>query len=174
MPQYGKRWVKTEARKAEKVAFAAEMGRLKAIQKFERKEKLTDQLREYIKKWLDKIDPIELAAITGATIIVHDVLFKADEFIRQVEVWKQSEKIQTKIIASGGIFGFEGGIALEIVKAIFPDLFQKAYGDKPEVEQRTLTGELTLWFVAFAIAYYGIKHGADLLNVARMFFGGIT
>lgn len=34
-----------------------------------------------------------------------------------------------------------------------------------------LLGNIMLWLVSFAIAYYAIKHGLELLNVAKMFFG---
>lgn len=172
IPQYGKRWIKTEVKRAEKVAYATEMGRLKAIEKFKRKEKFTDQMRDYVKNWLDRIDPLELLAIGGATVVVHDVIFKLDKFITQAEAWKDSDKIQTQILAQISAFGIPvGGIALDILQTLFPDLVEEAYGKKPPP---TPTGDILLWIISLAVAYYAIKHGADLISVASMFWGGIS
>lgn len=168
------RLLKTKVKEARKVSEAAALGTEIGKQKGHRKKKWDDSLREHIGKAIDRIDPLETIAVIGGAIAVHEVIFQTDEFIKQTQAWKNSDKVQTKIIANLGLLGFEGGLALDILNALFPDLVKKAYGDKPEAAPTTLSSDVLLWLLSFAISYFVFKHGGDLLNVAKVFFGFVT
>lgn len=124
----------------------------------------TEWLRELLFNAAKNVDPIEAAAILGSTVIVHEVLFKTSEFIDALKNVKLAG-IELKD------YPITGGLA-----ATLWDFFLNALGQKsalaPEAQRNVvLNNDIFYWLMAFAISYYAIKHGADLLNVAKSFMG---
>lgn len=158
------------------LAYEEEKGKLKARRLDKKKVNMEVWIREQIEKLIDKIDPLELFAVAAGTIIVHDVIFKADEFVRNLEKWQNSPNpiiagLALSGIAGSGSVGIE--IAYQILKVIAPERAEKLKGEQAEKVNPTLTEELMLWLIAFAIAYYCFKHKEQLLGTAKMFFAMI-
>jgi hypothetical protein len=157
--QYGQRWIKTEVKHAYKTSKAAEKGRLRALLEHEKNKPLTTEIREMLKKWLEKIDPIEAAAIIGGTIVTHEVIFKLAEFASTVKDFMENS------IAAPALTWFNVFFFGPFAKPPYSDL-----GTGPA----EISDDLMLWLVAFGISYYAVRHGADILGVAKMFFGKTT
>lgn len=159
---------------------AKEVAKVEAKQYFEQYFKASDRhffttLKNKAANMIENIDPIEAIAVIGGAIAVHDIIFKADDFVQQVSVWKDSELVQTKIIAAMDFFGIPvGSVVLDILHSLAPEQFKKAYGEKPNYQPPSFTGELATWLVAIAISYFAFKHGGDLINIAKSFFGAIA
>lgn len=165
------RLLKTKVREAKKIAEAETKARLTQYYKVKDKQFMV-QLKSKLLGMIENINPIEALAVMGGAIAVHDIIFNLDEFVTQVQAWKNSERIQTKILASIEAFGIPiGGIVLEMLKGLLPTEFQEVYGDKPNYVGVGLQGEIVLWLLAIAISYFVFKHGGDLLNIAKSFFG---
>jgi hypothetical protein len=73
-------------KKTMRLSEASETGRLKAQYKMEKKKPLEVSLREHIGKLIDnvKFDPLEIIAVIGTTVIVHDVVMRTPEIVEAV------------------------------------------------------------------------------------------
>ncbi len=165
--QYGKRWVKTQVALAYKVEKAKEKARLQAFQEFEKRKDLTVEAKEILRNWVKKIDPLEAIAVVGGAIVVHDVIFPSAEFIEKVvnfsNIFTAAPKLFWGFIK--GATGFDMGA--------FQPFFDLPDAQKKEVQSEDIIADITKWIVAFAISYFVMKHGGELLSTAKMFVGGI-
>ena len=161
----------------EKLAFAEERGKLKAKQQALKKEGVSEKFERLLPIIIHNSDKIiDGLAIISGTIIVHDIIFKTDEFLASAKAWTLSSNVQTKLFASGmtPFMGLPfGGMALEFLKTFMPeDIMKQVWGETTEEQKQSFQSQdWFLWLMAFGISYFAVKHGDDLLNVARMFTG---
>lgn len=170
MPQYGKRWVKTQKSLAYWVKKMEVKAELQAQKEFYDKNPLF-QLKQKAFLALEKIDPLELTAIVAGAFVVHEIIFQLDEFVDALTQWRTSDNILAKVLAWGTPMG-GGDIALSLLQYIFPEKFKEMFGEGGEgITPDTTTGAVLMWLAAFAISYFAIKHGGELLGVAKSFVG---
>jgi len=151
----GRRWIKTRAREA----YWVEKNKIKAQLQAE-KEAHDRNPFFYIKskflKMLERVDPLKAIAIIGATIAVHEFIMTLDEVIEVIG------KRRTEILDRINRFGLY-------------NLWQKWVGGEEEtpnvLKDNEFTGELLTWLISFAIAYFAVEHGAEVLGVAKAFLG---
>lgn len=153
------RLLKSKIKEAKYISKALAEGRQKA----DEKKPLEESLKDHIGRMIDRIDPLEAIAIIGSAIVVHEVIFKLEQFSTQM----------TSIIVNYPTVLWESIMYLmgkekaeEYLKTIVPYAGGAAFPTAPDLKT-----EILMWLIAYAIAYYAIRHGLELLNVARMFFG---
>lgn len=148
--------LKTKKKEAYQLEKAKVKGRLQAIREIARKLSLSEELKQLLKKWAEKIDPIETAAIIGGAIVVHEVIFKSAEFVINVKDFMENSPFAPFLIPINvfffGIFARPPFVDLDVSK-------------EPKISD-----DIWLWLIAFGISYYAVRHGGDLLNIANMFF----
>lgn len=167
------RLLKTKKREARELAKAEEIGRIKGQAQAEKHMTLLQKIKEYVLPFFQNIDPLELAAVVSGAIIVHEVIFRTNEFVNSVQAWKNSSNGATILIANLGFLGFEGGLSLDLLNSLFPDLVAKVYGEKPEAETTSNSSDVIMWMMAFCISYYAFKHSGDLMAIAKTFIGNV-
>ena len=163
------------------VSKAAEKGRLDAQDEHDSKllsgrgkKRLLASLATHIGKAIDRVEPLELVAVLGATVIVHNTIMNAPETLRY---------IQQK--ALGGELGFFEKLLLygPINWPMFTAARQ-VYGEteKAVTEGIEQQGEIMVWVISFVVAYLCIKHfgliistlgemGKSILSLTNMQLG---
>ena len=149
--------LRTKKKEAYTIAKAEEKGKLQAQIEIEKRTNLPLEIKKLLKKWLEKIDPIEAMAIFGGAIVVHEVIFKTAEFVVSVKDFMENSPFAPFLIP---------------LNVFFFGIFAKPpYTAQPSHPQETqITDDFLLWLVAFGISYYAVRHGGDLLGIANMFF----
>jgi hypothetical protein len=122
-----------------------------------RKKNLERQLLLKISAWVDRIDPLEMVAIIGTTMIIKQGINWSDAVQYNIEWlvdWFATE-FQTII----------GGKA-----SFYPDYFKKL--------EKTPQAQIQEWLISFALAFVIIRYfpqvvkaGADILSTAKLLIG---
>lgn len=149
-------------KKAYWTAKEEERGRQQAIIEAWKKKPLDLKLKEIADTRLfQNIDVVEWAAIAGGTVIVHEVIFKLNEFLAPLKNLVLDLPINTLIGMWKAIFGIQTGA--EWTQETLQNLVDSFGAGKND--------NIFLWLAAFCISYFTVKHGGELLGVAKMFFG---
>jgi hypothetical protein len=145
-------------RKTEKLAFhkalGETLGKLQAEYRFKHTKKgWLKSIRDHIGKWIDNLNPLELAATIGLTIIIKTLIDKSEE----IRGWLET---------TGGLYAeFETFLGRQtLLKPI-----GQALGLK-EIEKGSFEGvfpDWMDWLIAFTLAYIIIKHGGQLLGFMK-------
>lgn len=161
------RTLKAKKRDAYWLSKVAEKGKLQAQVEDWKKKPLDLKLYEILKPAIDKIDPLELIAIVGGTIICHDVVLKGQEFAKALPelILRPTQTYWGFLLHSLGVPGAkqvaEGiGSTIEAGVSVATDAFKSSNLD-----------DLTVWLISFGISYYVFRHGGSMLSVAKLFFG---
>ena len=102
-------------------------------------------LRTQVERVIDKIDPLELAAAIGGTIIVYDIIKGTEELIVAVSYWK----------------GFPGSIKW------FETIINKTELDeesKKLIQSIKDTPDFNLYIKSFVISYMMVKHSGQIIS----------
>ena len=102
-------------------------------------------LRTQVERLIDKIDPLELAAAIGGTIIVYDIIKGTEELIVAVSYWK----------------GFPGSIKW------FETIINKTELDeesKKLIQSIKDTPDFNLYIKSFVISYMMVKHSGQIIS----------
>lgn len=132
---------KTE-RLARAQAYGEEMGRLKA----HKKEKIQDILADKLINVIDRIDPLQLAAVLGLTYVYKTTLDLSEEWATVFTKMLTSDPFTRRLIAL-----FVG----PLVKLILPDDPGLIDFDLPDAFE---------WAVCFTLAYLTVVHGAEAVG----------
>jgi hypothetical protein len=127
-------------KKAVKLEEGLTVARLKGELRFKKsRQGLEKSLREHLGKFIDKIEPLELIATLGLTVIVKTIL--VDHYLERL-----------KILHGLGVAGWFAAVPVLITPI------------SPEVPQ-TITSEVADWILAFSIAYCIVKYGGQMLGL---------
>jgi hypothetical protein len=134
----------------EKLAFAGETGRLKAQQKMHQKKPIEESLREHIGKMIDRIDPLETAAVLVGTVIIHDVILGTETLIKKFNsnpaLTTAANIALTGILPALGIF------------QIFMQPFYTAAAIKEVPDLSKLpANELLIWAISFMASFLMVR-----------------
>lgn len=134
----------------EKLAYAERLGALKAELKIHEKKPLMESLREHIGKLIDKIDPLEAAAIGALSYIIQPEV----KNLAALSDWIGLTQPVPFIDLSHGIEG----------------IFWYNPPSTPQQDQTADTKrEIVSWLLSIFIAFMIVRHGADIIKT----LGGI-
>lgn len=166
----------------------AKAGELQAELEYAKRTPLSLQLRMKIMELLDRVDPIEAAAVACTTVVIHDVILTTSEFLEKVNnVGKGLAQIsgtpeELNFITSMPVVGWLANfpwLAGELVSMLLEG--EKAVSD--EDKKRMISGASKLfedtrrdtwflWFISFGIAFYVIRNGLpDIFGAIQGFLG---
>jgi hypothetical protein len=140
-------------RPARKKVYVEEKARTKAHLQAEvemqRKKPLDVSLKEHIGKWIDNIDPLELTAVLGGTVLVNQAIWATEDLLIKAKKTRLSPTILEKA------FGFTKELPrYPLLAEIVPDMNQADWGT-----------EALIWLLSFTIAYVMIHNAHQLINV---------
>lgn len=127
-------------------AKATRKGQLQAELEFHKKKPLEESAKEHIGKMIDRVEPFEVMAIIGTTIIVRGIISSTPALMEKVKILQHPE-----FLLMGGI----GVLAAQ-------------YLPLPEGKLKEIVEETPDWFIwleSFAIAYIVVKHGGQLIGL---------
>jgi hypothetical protein len=158
-----------KAKQIEKYAAAYARGITIGTQKGHEKKSLEDSAREHVGKWIDNLNPLELVAIGGMTVIVHNfILDPANNVLPTAinAITNIPKNVITNIVA---IYQTEINLAAQ------------GLGFGQPIKQGTLSSQekvpglpqWELWLLAFTIAFIIVKYGAQILSSVQGGLGAI-
>jgi hypothetical protein len=125
------------------------------------KKPLMDSFREHLGKWLDRVDPIELAAIAAATVIIHTTITGTEDLLNRVLKFSQSPQ------------GFLAKPLIDTAFFLFGQVNYLTGSGVPNTFDESNSPDVLVWAISFVIAYIGIKNagkiGSELLNMTGIF-----
>jgi len=131
-------------------AKATRLGQLQAEYEFKKAHSITkkpyDFIEEQGKKLLDKIEPLDAAAMAGMTYIVHGIIAGSPALMEKVKVLQHPE-----FMLLGGL-----GVVLTQYLPLPEGAIKKAAEATPD---------WFVWLESFTIAYVIIKHGGQLVGL---------
>jgi len=135
-------------KKAVKLEEGLEFARLKAQDRWKKSTKgFMRSIQDHVGKAIDRIDPLETAAVLGLTFIVHGII------IDEKNVYHEHlKKIRGMKKLVWGRAAEKLGISLE-------------EWNIPETETADITQEMFDWIISFTLAYCIIKYGGQLLGL---------
>lgn len=148
-----------------RLAEAHETGVLRAQLKAHQKKPFQEELREHIGKAIDRIDPIEAAAVLAATYVIHETIISTEKLF--IRISRSGKKI---IEGAGGDFLSK---LLGSAAGILPN-FLNQEKSAPIDTTNGLTGifgsnDFFVWLVSFVVAYIGLKMagkiGSSILDI---------
>jgi hypothetical protein len=147
------------------------LGELQAEREMHRKKPLEESFKEHIGKMIDRVDPIELVAVAGMTVIVHQTVIGAEDLLKKV-----STITNLPFSLSTGTFqaltsGSTQGFFITEIKT-FGDILTNLGIIKTTAENST-PNEILTWMVCFAIAYVMIHNAHQLLNIMDQGLGAV-
>ena len=121
----------------------AEKGKLQAQKEAQAKQDLKTRFLSFLEVQASKIDGVELFAISGLTIVVHDAILMTDDLF---------------------------GKAMDMISNIpieFGNIFESAFG-KPMLlveTPRAVKDSIWLWVISFGIAYFLMRNGGQIIGL---------
>jgi hypothetical protein len=139
------------------------LGKLQAEEHFKGTQKgWMKSIRDHIGKIIDRIDPLEVGATVGLTVIIHELIMKTPELYKQaigateafaaLATWFP----RTVIPAVGQIFN----ITMDATT-------QEANKQAMEYQKLLTQSEMWIWLVSFALAYILVKHGGQIFGLLK-------
>ena len=125
-----------------------------------KKKSLIDSAKEHLGHWIDNVDPLELTATLGLTVIIHGLVVASTDLLTKVEAYQHEMP--------------------EMYKA-FPELEKRwlfEHGQKESLVT-TVTGitkaipDWGIWLTSFSIAYILVKHGGQVFGMLGEGIGGL-
>lgn len=131
-------------RATEKLAKAQRLGELKAERQFHKTKPLTESAREHIGKLIDNIhiDPIELAAVAGAAILVHKTIIGSEALLAKAQAALDSGMTWMYNEITGYLVGQLGYPA-----AVFPS------SPKNQPEGTQVESDINGYYIIFMMQY---------------------
>lgn len=156
----GRKWIKTTAKRAYWESKKYWKAYFQAKDEHLNRESPVSFIKRTFYKILERVDPLEAVAVIGGTILVHDVIFKMEEFMQEIKKVQAASPfpadwlLRTFLTAMG-----QGG--------------SQEWETDPALQGKIniMNSDAAMWISSFCIAYFTIKHGDDLLGVAKKFFG---
>ena len=142
------RLLRTKIKEAYKVGEAAEKGKLKAYQDSQKKKSYFVSLREHIGKMIDRVDPLESIAVLGTTLIIHDLI-------------QGSEALISKISSPKNLAAWSTVIPL-------------TDEERKKLEVDFNQPDIVIWLESFALAFFLVRNGAQVLQSGQNLLGFVT
>lgn len=136
---------KKEIKQLTKIAVATERAK-KALDRKDFNKDWAVWLRNHLGKMLENIDPLELTAILGITVLVKGVIDKSEEIRSKIHPFVTFGEIPEgyKAVFSGIPFWYDLVKEGEKYEGLLPDSMD--------------------WLVAFAVAFVIMRHGSTLIG----------
>jgi hypothetical protein len=159
-------------KKTQKLAKAKRLGELRAEREFAKSLTLTDSLREHISHMIDKIDPLELAAVGGMTWLVHDTILTNEGLLNSLNVligafstvathpW---EVWLTGIMNYLGL-GWWAPLRMDQPPGVIP----------AEVMATLSKNQIVSWVVSLTIAFIIVRHAGGIITALGSGLGSLT
>jgi hypothetical protein len=159
-------------KKHRKLAEAEETGRLNARLKHEsktwkNKKHMLVSIKNHLGKALDRIDPLEMVAVVGTTIVVKKVIDTTED------LKGKALAVRNVIMGTGQVLGASGiaqfiqafGSPFSILSEFFVGLIVPIPPEQAQYEG--MFPDWVDWLIAFAIAYIIVHHGELLLGLGQ-------
>lgn len=146
--------IKREILLSQSTAEAVEIAKQKIHEKRELRKPLALTIREHINVAIDKIDPLELAAILGTSYLIKTTIYADTSLVGKI---KGLSKLPLSDLYGGSFAPF-----LESIDIILPKSLTTS--TEPDIKE---------WIICFVIAFMIVRHGSELLNVFKS-IGGIV
>jgi len=152
-------------------AKAAEKGRLQAnteheAQTFSSKKKLMVSLKEHVGKFIDRIEPLDLAATLALTPLIHGVIANTPAMLSKVsESYGAGLPLWERFLLWGPI----GTPLSMLTEQVLP-----SKEDVKEMEKGLASNDVYVWLISFALAYIIIKHGGQIAIALGESVKGLT
>jgi len=133
------------------------------------------RLEEKFLEMIEKIDPLELAAIGALTITIKPVIEQLPEAIQLVATGPSLFGIPSQVVEAvkeGNIFTIKNPFTGEVIwswtigteQASTPD-----NGQSIEKQMQTFENQVKVWAISYLTAFMLIRHGGDILTIAKSF-----
>jgi hypothetical protein len=145
-----------------KEAKAIEEAKLKGQYKAERNKPLEVSLKEHLGKMIDRIDPLEIGAISGMTILVHHTILTNPALLERLNVLiGAAGKVATEPwnVWLTGIMDYLGLGAFAPLSMEQPPLIVPK-----EVTDTLSQNQIISWLVSFAIAFVIVRYCGQILQ----------
>lgn len=150
-------------KKATKLEEGLTVARKKAELKFKKSSKgLELSLREHVGKAIDRLDPLDTAAVFGVTLIVKNLIDKSEELRGALIPITRGREWTINVFGSA-----IKGTALFPFSLLLP-------ASEAEKGYEGMFPDWMDWIIAFAIAYVIVKHGGQLLGLMKEGTGTLT
>lgn len=100
-------------------------------------------IRNYLMKLAEKIDPLECVAIGGFTYIIHEVIMETPRIAEHV----------AKLFMAGNPFGLLGW------------WWQYLPTGAKRIKLKDMTQEMFFWLISFCLAYIVVRHAGQLIGL---------
>lgn len=175
--------VKLPKKRVRVLAKQEELGKLQARRQIAKQKPLMEKLMEHLEKIVDRIDPVELIAIGGATVIIYRMI-KASEPLQQTmkNLGSALTQLPTRIgqLLTGT---FAGEPFAPIIQQFMQSVMIRAQKGDKEAQQYLVDRGWQItegffpdwldWLVSFTLAYIIIKHGGQLFGLAEKGLSGV-
>jgi hypothetical protein len=119
-------------------------------------------LRDHIGLMIDKIDPLELVATLGLTMVVYDLIQNSNELLAKFALTEPPPAFVIPIIG-------------QIEQILIAQIDNKQLTPEQQAQLDSLkTADPTLFLKSFAIAYFLMKNGSSILNSTQGITGAIA
>lgn len=129
------------------------MGRLSALKQVEKSKGATQTIKESIIQWIKTIDPLEVTAIGGLTLIVHNFMINTPKILEGISNTLNLLAIPVPILPLLELTGL-------VPKNLGADQWKEILKNN----------EVIVWLVAFSLAYVMVRHAGALIGLVN---GGI-
>jgi hypothetical protein len=176
--------IKEAVLEASCIAEAVKLGEAKAEQKLHDKKPITDSARQHIGKMIDRIDPLEAAAIGACTWAVHEVIMATAPLIAGI-----GTKLVQDVKSLGTLEGWRD-IAFTYIDplGLYKSAFNAVTGTpsnnldldiapNPIVRNSPIIQEMyqkdsdarawwdwRFWVISFLVAFFLVRYGAEILK----------
>lgn len=150
-------------KKTEKLAMAQRKGELRAEYYMHKHKPLAESAREHIGKLIDRIDPIEIGAVIGVTILVHGTIVETEALLKAVASVKTN--VAGNILA--GLINPEAEL-IQWIAGTF------AGSTSDVIKQFGLDQDWEIWLISYSIAYILVHHFGQILAIAGSGVSSLT
>lgn len=147
--------MKEAVQEASIVAEAIKLAELKLERKDHEKKSLLDSARQHIGKIIDRVDPLETAAVIGTTVLIHGFILSIEGFAGELTA-TLANKVSDIGISGITQLATNLGFKLDLPTA-------------PQAQAKPPQDNITLWLLSFVVAFILVRYGAQILSS----FGGL-
>ena len=155
--------VKKQIQQAMIEAETIRLASLEVEQKVNAKKPFLEYLKEHLFKMIDRIDPMETAAIMAGTYVIHETVIGIAEVATAYENLKVNNDLK---IANFIKESMPDTVLSGLSQVIYP---MSSDATPKEFKLPLVQDSLLIWLICFLISWLIVKHGADIITS----FGGL-
>jgi len=131
------------------IARGTELGKVQA----HARKPWQESLKEHLGHWIDNIQPIDLAAISAGTWLVHEIIINSPELQAKA----------SQYVLAGSLLGLSG-VFLQAGLDVF----------MPTKPKEPLPDDWKIWVVSFFVSFIIVRHGGQLLGLMKEGAGSLS